>query len=518
DAEFQKNSISGLATVWSEAVAVQGLKSPSDDLARIDKVTVDDVNRAARKYLDLANAVTAVLTPSGSGKPVTSGGFGGQEDISVGSVKGVTLPDWAQASLSKLALPKAARKPVVSKLPNGITLVVQPEDVSNTVSVIGHIRNRPELMVPKGKEGLSQVLDNMFSYGTKNMSRQDFQAALDAIGANESAGVDFSVSSLSGKFDKAVSLLADNELHPLFTDHDLTVVKGQVAGAIAGRLKSPGYLTGRAVRSALFPADDPTLRQALPSTVKSITMKDLRSYYHTAVRPDLAIIVVIGDVTPAKAKSVIEKHFGAWTASGPTPSTLLPKVPLSKASTTAVPDLSRVQDNVTMAETLELTRSNPDYYAIRLGNSVLGGSFYASRLSRDIRKNAGLVYAIDSYVDSSQTRGLYVVEYACDPKNVAKVQNAVARELKTMQATPVSADELHRAKAVLLRQIPLGESSENAIAHGYISRLRLDLPLDEPMIAARHYMSLDASAVQAAFAKWIRSEAMARVSQGPAPK
>ncbi len=71
-AEFEKNSIEGLTTVWSEAVAVDGLESPDEDLARIEKVTVDDVNRVARQYLDLDHAIVAVLTPQGSGKPVAA--------------------------------------------------------------------------------------------------------------------------------------------------------------------------------------------------------------------------------------------------------------------------------------------------------------------------------------------------------------------------------------------------------------------------------------------------------------
>ena len=173
---------------------------------------------------------------------------------------------------------------------------------------------------------------------------------------------------------------------------------------------------------------------------------------------------------------------------------------------------------MTVAETMGLTRLDPDFYALRLGNTVLGGSFYASRLSRDLRKNAGLVYSVGSYIQSSQTRAVYVVSYACDPANVQKVHDAVARELDAMRTTPVTADELHRAKAVLLRQIPLGESSESSIAGGYISRLNLDLPLDEPMIAAKRYMDLDAAGVQTSFAKWVRPDALALVSRGPAPQ
>jgi zinc protease len=518
EAEFEKNSIQGLATVWSEAVAVDGLTSPDEDLARIEKVTVADVNRVARRYLDLDHAVSAVLTPQGAGKPVASTTFGGQENISLGAAKPTPLPSWAEAALNRLAVPPSAVHPVVSTLPNGITLVVQPETVSDTVSVYGHIRIRPELEVPKGQEGMSQVLDQLFSYGTERLDRISFQRALDEIGAEEQAGSDFAVKLLADHFDRGVALLAENELHPAFPEKAFKVVRREVAQTVAGRLKSADYLTGRAMRVALYPKDDPMRREALPQTVKALTLQDVRDYYHQTFRPDLTTIVVIGKVSPAAAKAVVEKHFGSWTAAGPKPETLLPPVPSNKPSAIAVPDPSRVQDNVVLAETVGLTRSNPDYYALRLGNNVLGGALYSTRLSRDLRMNAGLVYSVESYFDVRRTRGLYFVQYACDPANVSKVHGIIVHELQAMATTPVSDNELHRAKAFLLRQIPLDEASLQSIAQGILQRSALDLPLDEPTIAAQHYLALDAGGVEDAFAKWVRPDGLVRVSEGPAPR
>lgn len=517
-AEFQKNSIGGLATVWSEAVAVNGLDSPDEDLARIEKVTVDDVNRVARNYLDLDRAVTAVLTPRGSGQPVASRGFGGQEHISLGQAAPTPLPEWAAAARDRLSVPESTVHPAVSTLANGITLVVQPESVSDTVSVYGHVKNRPELQVPKGKEGLSEVLAQLFPYGSRRLDRLAFQRALDAIGAEENAGTDFAVQTLAENFGRGVELLADNVLHPGFPKQAFDVVKRQVVQTVSGQLASPGYVSGRELRAALFPKQDPVLRRALPETVNAIAMKDVRNYYHAVFRPDLTTIVVIGKVTPRQAKKVIEKYFGAWAATGPVPTTALPPVPLNAAAAAAVPDSSRVQDRVTLAETLGLTRSSPDYYALELGNNVLGGAFYSTRLSRDIRKDAGLVYGVQSYFQFNRTRGIYFVQYACDPQNVSKVHDMVAEEIRKMQKTPVTAEELQRAKALLLRRIPLDEASVDDIAAGIIRRWALGLPLDEPTIAARRYLALDEHDLQVAFAKWLRPDDLVRVSQGPAPR
>jgi zinc protease len=190
---------------------------------------------------------------------------------------------------------------------------------------------------------------------------------------------------------------------------------------------------------------------------------------------------------------------------------------LSVASSTAVPDANRVQEKVTLAETLALTRSDPDYEALQLGNAVLGGGFLSSRLYHDLRERAGLAYYVGSSFEVGRTRAIYLASYACDPPKVSQARAIIERDLRDMQKTPVDARALHQAKALLLKRIPLAEASVDDIAGGLLERVALDLPLDEPQRAAQRYAALDAQQVQAAWAKWLRVDALAQVSVGPAP-
>ena len=519
DAQLQRNSIAELAAVWSDALALYGLNSPDDDLARIERVTVADVNRVARKYLDLDHAVTGVMLPRGSGRPVPAGGgFGGQEAITLGEAKPTALPPWAQRALEHVSVPPSTLHPTVTLLPNGLTLIVQPEDVSDTVGVFGHIRNRPETEEPHGEEGVSQVLERLLPFGTEHLDRVAFQQALDAIGAREHAGTDFEVQSLAEHFDRAIELLADNELHPALPPPAFEIVRSQVAQGVAARNASPGFLTQHSLRAALFPADDPSLRMATPETVRALTPAAVRTYYSRVFRPDLTTIVIIGRITPEAARAAVDRYFGPWRAQGPPPPTELPAAPANRPSSVAVPDSSRVQDRVTLAQTLALTRTDPDYYPLALGNAVLGGSFYSTRLSVDLRKNSGLVYGVESVLQSGKTRSVYLIEYASDPGNVGKAAALAAREVANMRATPVGADELTRVKACLVRQLPLAEAGVTEIARGMLARSDVGLPLDEPTLAARRYTELDAQAVQAAFRKWMRPEDLVRVTEGPPPQ
>ncbi len=517
-AELQKNSVYGYAMAWSQALAIEGKQSPEEEVKAIQEVSVEDVNRVARKYLDLNRAIVAILTPEASGKPVTSEARPRVESFAPKETKPVKLPDWADKALRRVSIPPSTLNPIVTTLPNGLKLIVQPESISKTVSVFGHVRNNVDLEAPKGQKGVDEVLSQLFSYGTTSFDRLAFQKALDDIGAKESADTDFSLEVLTDYFDRGVELLADNMLNLALPEKAFKIVKEQVAATVAGRLQSPDYLTKRALREALFPKGDPTFREATPATVQSLTLEDVRSYYRKVFRPDLTAIVVIGNVTPEKAKAVIEKYFGSWKASGPKPETLLPPVPLNKPSVTAVPNASRIQDKVTLAQTLGLTRSNPDYYALELGNHVLGGGFYATRLYQDLRERTGLVYYVDSSFDVGRTRSFYMVSYGCDPPNVNKARDIIERNLKEMQTAQVPPEKLKLARALLLREIPLKESSTDAIAQGFLHRATHDLPLDEPILAAHKYMKLTAEEVKAAYARWLRPKDLVEVTEGPNAK
>jgi zinc protease len=518
NAELQKNSVQGLASAWSQAVAVEGRQSPDDDINAIRRVTVADVDRVAKTCLDFDHAISAILTPQPSGKPVSSKSFGGQESFASSKNVNVKLPAWAKKITGQFPVPTSTLDPFVTNLPNGIRLVVQPETISDTVSIYGRVKNNPKVQMAPGKDGVDQALGQLFTYGTKSLDRLAFQKALDDIGANESAGADFSLQVLTDQFEQGVQLLADNELSPALPEKDFNIIQPQLAASIAGELQSPDHIAGHALTAALFPKWDPAQRETTPDTVKSLAIQDVQDYYRAAFRPDLTTIVVIGKVTPESAAADISKYFGDWKAEGPKPDTLFPPAPANAVSVTHVPDSSRVQDKVTLAETLPLTRTNADYYALQLGNHVLGGNSFATRLYQDLRVKSGLVYFVFSTLNVGLTRGIYQVEYGCDPPNVSKARTIILSNLKDMQMKKVSAQELRQAKMGLLRDIPLAESSVDYIALGWLARSMLGLPLDEPVRAGRIYVKLAAKDVQTAFTKWLRASDLVQVTQGPVPQ
>ena len=514
DAEFQKNSISDVAMLWSDALAVEGRQSPGEDVAAIQRVTLEEVRDLARRLLNPKESASAILTPHPSGQPISSESFGGTESFASTNNATVTLPSWAQ-QVNRLSIPVSTLNPNVSTLSNGLKLIVQPETTSDTISVFGSIRMDSDSEYSEEHEGVDQVLDELLAYGTVSTNQVAFQKALDEIGANESAGTDFSLEVRAGDFERGVALLADNELHPALSASAFKVVKQQLADRVAGELHSAPYLKQHALESALMPRSE---SNAGADKISGLALADVRKYYRRVFRPDLTTIVVIGDVTPERARLVIEQNFGTWKAHGPKPNTIPPPLTKNQPSNTEVPDTSRVQADVTLAQTVPVNRSNPDYYALNLGNQVLGGAFYASWLSRDLRENTGLVYSVESTLEADPAGSFYVINYGCEPANVSGARAIVERDLTKMQTSLVPEETLNQAKLLLLQQIPLSESSVESIADGLLSRTKDELPLNEPAEAARVYVKLTSQEIRAAFAKWIRPKDLIQVTEGPNPK
>ena len=237
-------------------------------------------------------------------------------------------------------------------------------------------------------------------------------------------------------------------------------------------------------------------------------------------RPDLTTIVVMGEITPGKAREVIEKYFGEWRASGPKPPNDLAARAFEQAF---LHGSARFQPRAGHRDLGEVPSGLPDRTRITtrwsLEITFSAAGFYATRLYRDLRENGGLVYNVSSSFEIGKSRGLYVVHFACDPQNVFEARAIVERDLAQMQMTPVTPQEnLRQAKAILLREIPLSESSVDRIAAGLISRTIDDLPLDEPTLAAHRYLRLSAADVKEAFAKWLRVNDLVQVTEGPTPK
>lgn len=517
DAQFKANSIEDLGNQWSEAVAVEGLSSPDDILAAIRRVSVADVNRVLRTYVVPAHEIVGIAAPKNAAAQTVAAA-----PVAVGNENKPTLlhhdplPEWAQVAFANISVPASTINPVDKTLPNGIRLIVVPQQVSRTVVVAGAIDSNETMEAPPGKDGVAAITAGLLSFGTTTYSRLALRAQLDAISAEVTAGTDFSLTALSKDFDRGVEVLADEELHPAFPASGFDAVKSETLGAVKGDVTSPEHLADVTLSKALFPAGDPAQRFATPASVASITASDVKAYYMSVYRPDMTTIVVVGDVDPAHAEQAIAKYFGGWIARGPKPDTWMPAVPNNLAASAIVPDKERIQSQVQLAQVLSLTRTDPDYPVIAVANESFGAGG-ASILYHDVRDVHGLVYDVHTEADVDKNRSTFEIHFESDPSKIQQAQSLIMSDLNALSTTGLAVDELARGKASLISSVPMRVASFDGVAKQLIHFSMLGLPLDQATVDARQEIGVTNAQIVSAVQKWLRPNDFVRVILGPAP-
>jgi len=512
-AQFEENSINGLAQLWSQEIAVEH-RTPDEELAGLQQVTVDDVNRVLRTYYDNATATVAVATP----KAASGSAFGGREaeNNTIVPTEHVALPPFAKNVLAQLHVPPSTVTPTVQTLPNGLNLIVVRSEISPTVIVRGEIRNNPSVQIPPGKDGVDDIMDALFAFGTTTYDRIAYQSELDKIAADVNAGIAFGLNVQAKNFDRGMDLLADDELHPAFPADAFAIVKGQVTGELAGAVQQPEYKLQAALANALYPAGDPERRAATPATASSVSLDDVKSYYQSVFRPELATIVVVGDVTPAQARAAVDRDFGAWTASGPSTYRYDPPVPANAPSQATIPATGRIQSDVTLAETLPFGYGDPDYPVLQLANAALTGGAFGSVLYHDVRETHGYAYSVESNFAASHNRSAFTINFGSYPQNVEPAERLIVNDLTALQKKPLAADRLIRAKALLLGELPVHTESFDGVAAQLLQYSLTGRPLDTAQINARIEFAANGERVREALAKDVRPDGFARIVVGPA--
>jgi zinc protease len=517
--ELSRNSISALASDWADTIAHDGEPSIAREQELIGEVTLADVNRVAKRYLDVDHAIVGSLTPSATANqtaPANSAGPGKENPLN--AEPAVTkLPDWASPLIGNLKIPASRLAPVVTKLPNGITLIVQPETISDSVFVYGSVKTNPPLQEPYGKDGVSRVLEQMFDYGTRTMDLPAFQRAQDAIDSEIDGGSGFAAQTTSAQFERAVGLLAQNELQPRLDQDTLDVARRRAIDELQTELNSAHSVAVQQAARKLLPFGDPELRMPTVASMQALSLDDLKAYDAKIMRPDLTTIVVVGNVTADRARSVIASAFSDWHAAGDAPDLALPAVPRNAAGEVKL-DIPSTEDYVSYEQVLPLGRSSPAYYPLLLGNAILGGGSLGpeqSRLFRDIRQNAGLVYSIDSQFLAHGARGRFSVEYACAPRNLARIQSLIEGELTQLRTVPVGDFEIGLMKSSMIRRVVLADASVSSIGGSLLDDQASGLPLDQNQRDAQALLATDAAAVQKAFADEILPDHFVRTIEGP---
>ncbi|HSJ23873.1 MAG TPA: pitrilysin family protein [Longimicrobiales bacterium] len=427
-----------------------------------------------------------------------------------------------RAVLPPVGEPLPLRMPDVhrARLSSGLeTLIVERRDLPVVdVQIVVQAGAAHDFAAHAGRAHLTA---DLLDEGTS--SRQALQIAeeVEALGASlrTRASWDYAAASLHvlrPHVEAATALLADVLLQPAFDDAEFDRKQRERLHAIGQERDDPRNLASMAFTRLVYGSEHPF---GLPiggvaASVTALGAADLAAYHSARYGPSAAFAVVCGDIRTDVALDLLEHHFGAWRTAV-TPAPPLPAAPAPRSRAIRIVDRPGAPQSEIRIGHAGPPRSSPDYVALHVANTILGGAF-TSRLNILLREEKGYTYGAGSSFAFRRNGGPFVASTAVGTAATADAVNDMVSEVGRLVAEPVTANELARAQSYLVLGLPRTFETTGDVAE-HVSELALyDLPHDYYEEYAAAVRRVTPAEVQAAAARWLRPEELVIVVAGDA--
>lgn len=333
--------------------------------------------------------------------------------------------------------------------------------------------------------GLATFAALMIREGAGTRDANALQSELAFLGATLSSGADWDNSTVTLRvarrnLEAALDLMADVVLRPTFRETDVRRQRDLRLASLLQQQDQPRTLATMAFHRVMYPAGHP-YRASLGGDSLATTKLDsasVRAFHDGAYRAARATFTVVGDVGEAEIRTLLSRRFGTWAARGTErrPAPVLAGPVRTTERRVILVDKPGAAQSVIIIGAPGLERTTPDYAAIQVMNTILGGSF-SSRLMTNLRETKGYTYGARSGFEWRPLPGAFVA--TSDVRTNVTDSSLVEffKEIAAIRDTPVDADELDRAKAYIALGLP-GDLESTAQVAGQITALSLfNLPL-----------------------------------------
>lgn len=337
-------------------------------------------------------------------------------------------------------------KPQTFELKSGLKVLVVENHKLPRVSASLSIDNDP--IFEGEKAGVSSLTGSLLGTGTKNISKDAFNEEVDYLGANISFGSQSaSLNSLSKYFPRILELMADAAQNPIFTQEEFDKEVSKLLDGIKSGEKSVQNIANRVQYALAYGKDHPYGEFTSKETVENVSLADVQNFYNSYFKPNNAYLVIVGDVNFKEVKKLVKKNFKNWEE-GDLPAYTIPKVNnVAKTEIDFIDMPNAVQSDVTVLSTVHLKMSNPDYFAVKLANHILGGGSI-SKLYLNLREDKGYTYGAYSRIGSDEKTATTFKAYA-QVRNIVTDSTVIEfmKEIKKFRDAPVTKEELSNTKA-----------------------------------------------------------------------
>ena len=357
---------------------------------------------------------------------------------------------------TKLKLPKQAER----KLSSGLTVIAIRRPAVPLVEM--------RLRVPFGRAPLARatLLSQALFTGTATMSSIDIAAELQAVGGGLSAGLDpdrllITGNSLASGLGRMLEILAGVLTDATYPVEEVATERDRLVDHIQVAQSQPAHLARTALLERMYGRHPYALQTPEPEQVKGVRPAQLRALHADRVRPDGAVLVLVGDLSPEKAIDEAEKALSGWIGQG-RDGNMPPTPALEPGPLLLVDRPAAVQSSLRMALPA-VARTDPDYAALQLANMVFGG-YFSSRWVENIREDKGYTYGPHTSIEHFVAGSALVVaaEVATEVTGPAMLETLY--ELGRIASLPPGEEELEQARRYALGTLRLGMSTQAGLA------------------------------------------------------
>jgi predicted Zn-dependent peptidase len=340
------------------------------------------------------------------------------------------------------------------ELPSGLKVQVFHKPTLPLVS-IGLVMTPQGVVDPSGKAGCADLMTAMLGEGTTSMTGEQFAGAVQGLGATFGAGaghesLSANMTVLKSGLEQGFTLFSQAVTSPRFDAGDWERVHGLHIDGIKQADEEPRAVAAKVSSRMLWGDKNP---YSLPTsgtvaTASSVTLEDVKGAYSRLVSPQGATLIFAGDITADEARSLAERHLGAWKAGGQAAGAA-PEFPTATPSAKGlrlyVVDRPGAVQTMIQLRAPSVRFSDPSRVPLSMFNTILGGSF-TSRLNQNLREDKHYTYGARSGFAMSKSLGQFTAGAAVQAEVTGPALKEFFFELSRIQKGDISSDEAGKAR------------------------------------------------------------------------
>jgi predicted Zn-dependent peptidase len=427
-------------------------------------------------------------------------------------------------SLAAQGEPDRSKPPALGPAPQLKLPAIQKRSLSNGVSVwVVEAHEVPLVQItllvkagssddPAGKYGLASLTAAMLDEGAGTRSALEIADEIDFLGADLGASGSFDASAVRlgvpvARLGSALTVMADVALRPTFPEAELERLRKERLTELLQARDDAGSVAAMSFSRLLYGASHRygTSAAGTAASIKAITAADLQAFHAAAFQPGSATLLAVGDITADSVVPQLEKHFGSWRAG----TTSLTRSPVPQATQPPqrqidIVDMPGAEQSQVRIGWVGVPRSSPDFFALQVLNTILGGSF-TSRLNQNLREQHGYSYGASSRFDMRLSAGPFFAGAGVQTDKTAEALREFFNEL-TAIGKPVGADELTKAKNYIAFGFPSGFEAISDFSAQLEQLIVYGLPDTYYADYVKNIQAVTAEAVQKAAATYIQPQ------------